>query len=86
MEFLNINITKYLSLLPNAIHSPFYWRILKKTKLVLGLKNLLKKFAKQENSSIFMNSILYVERKNEGRKPGKTLSLRRLEFMPRNLD
>jgi hypothetical protein len=58
MEFLNINITKDLSLLLNAIHSPFYWRILKKTKLVFGLKNPLKKSVKQENSSIFMNCIL----------------------------
>jgi hypothetical protein len=37
-----------------------------------------------------MNS-LFVEwknerRKNESRKPGKNSSLRRLEFMPRNLD
>jgi hypothetical protein len=28
----------------------------------------------------------FVERKNEGRKPDKNPSLRRLEFMPRNLD
>jgi hypothetical protein len=31
-----------------------------------------------------MNNI--VERKNEGRKPDKNSSLRRLEFMPRNLE
>jgi hypothetical protein len=28
----------------------------------------------------------FVERKNEGRKPDNNLSLRRLEFKPRNLD
>jgi hypothetical protein len=28
----------------------------------------------------------FVERKNEGRKPDKNSSLRRLEFMPRNLN
>jgi hypothetical protein len=28
----------------------------------------------------------FLERKIEGRKPDKDLSLRRLEFMPRNLD
>ncbi len=36
MEFLDINLTKKGSnLLFHAIHSPFYWRILKKT-LQLG--------------------------------------------------
>ena len=33
MEFLDINSTKDSSLLLYAIHSPFYWRILKKTIL-----------------------------------------------------
>jgi hypothetical protein len=28
---------------PHAIHSPFYWRILKKTRLYSGFKNAYKK-------------------------------------------
>jgi hypothetical protein len=31
MEFLDTNFTKDSSLLLDAFHSPFYWRILKKT-------------------------------------------------------
>ncbi len=45
MEFLDIthiSLTKYLSLLLHAIHSPFYWRILKKTILFSGFKILTK--------------------------------------------
>ena len=38
-EFLDINFTKDSSLLLQAIHSPFYSRILKKTILFLGFKN-----------------------------------------------
>ncbi len=50
---------KYSSLLLHAIHSPFYWRILKKTVYsTLVLIILTKKSVKQENSSLFMNSIL----------------------------
>jgi hypothetical protein len=30
MEFLDINLTKDSSFLRHAIHSPFYWRILKR--------------------------------------------------------
>ncbi len=56
MEFLDINLTKDSSLLLHAINSPFYWRILKKTILFSGLKNACKKSAKQENSSLFINS------------------------------
>ncbi len=58
MEFLDISSTKDSSLLLHAIHSPLYWRILKKTILFSGFKNYTKKSAKQENSSLFMNSIL----------------------------
>jgi len=36
--------------------SPIHWQILKKTKLYF--KNPLKKSAKQENSNLFINSIL----------------------------
>jgi hypothetical protein len=45
----------------HAIHSPFYWRIFKKIKPFSGFKNPHKKFAKQENSSLLMDSILYNE-------------------------
>jgi hypothetical protein len=50
MKFLDINLAKDSSLLLHAIHSPFYWRILKKTILFSGYKNPCKKSAKQENS------------------------------------
>jgi hypothetical protein len=83
MEFLDINLTKDSSLLSHATHSPFYGR-LKITILFSGFKNFYKKSTKQENSSPFLKIIF--ERKNEGRKPDKNSSLRRLEFMPRNLD
>ncbi len=33
-----------------------------------------------------MNSIYVVERENDGKKPVKPSSLRRLKFSPRNLD
>jgi hypothetical protein len=58
MEFLDIILTEDSSLLLHAIQSPFYWRILKKTIFFRGLKNLVQKNAKQENSSLFINSIL----------------------------
>jgi hypothetical protein len=38
MKFLDINLTKDLSLLLYAIHNPFYLRILKKTVLFSVLK------------------------------------------------
>ncbi len=40
MKFLDINFTKVSSLLLHAIHSPFYWRILKKNHTLLWFKNL----------------------------------------------
>ncbi len=44
MEFLDINLTRDLSLLPHAIQS-FLWQILylKKTSLYSGFKNACKK-------------------------------------------
>ncbi len=39
MEFLDIDLTKDSSLLLHAIHSAFYWRILKKTIHIPGFKN-----------------------------------------------
>jgi hypothetical protein len=50
---LDINLSKDLSLL---IHG-FFWRIFKKPYSSLVLKSY-KKSAKQENSSLFMNSVL----------------------------
>jgi hypothetical protein len=38
MEFLDMNLTKDLSLLLSAIHSLFDWRILQKTILYYGFK------------------------------------------------
>jgi hypothetical protein len=67
MEFLDINLTKdqvLCSMLP--IHSPFYWRILKKTKLFSGFK------------VEYIHEYHFGERKNEGRKLNINLSLRRL--------
>jgi hypothetical protein len=50
MDFLDNNLTKDLSILLHAIHSPFYWQILKKTRLFCAFfKILTKKTAKQEN-------------------------------------
>jgi hypothetical protein len=55
---MDISLTQDSSLLLRAMHSPFYWRILKKTILQSGFNNPYKKFASQENLSLFMNSIL----------------------------
>ncbi len=76
MELLDINVTKDSRFLLHAIHSPFYWRILKKTILFSGFKNSHKKICKTRK----LESIH--ERKYKGRKLDKNLSLRRLEFMP----
>ncbi len=46
MKFLEINLTKDSSPLLH-IHSPFYWRILKKTILISGFKIIYKKSGKQ---------------------------------------
>jgi hypothetical protein len=42
MEFLGISLTKDSSILLHAIHSHFYWQILKKTMLFYGFTNPLK--------------------------------------------
>jgi hypothetical protein len=57
MKFLDINLTKDSSLLLQAIHSSFYWRILKKTILYFGFNTPYKKSAKQEYSRQFMKRI-----------------------------
>jgi hypothetical protein len=55
MEFSDISLKKVSSLLLHAIHSLSYWRILKKTILISGFKNIHTKIREQENSSLFMN-------------------------------
>ncbi len=56
---LYINLAKSTSLLFHAIHSLFYWRNVQKTiTRLLFFKILTKKSSKQENSSLFMISIL----------------------------
>jgi hypothetical protein len=50
MEFLDINLTKDSNLLlDDAIHSLFYWRILKKTILFADAKNPYKKICETRN-------------------------------------
>jgi hypothetical protein len=58
IEFLDLNLTKVSSLLLNTIHCPFYWRTLKEIMLFSGFKNPYKISTKQENLSLFMNSML----------------------------
>jgi hypothetical protein len=64
-----------------AIQSPLYWQISKKTILCSGFKNPYKKTAKQEYSSLFMNSIL--QNRNRGRKPDKNWSMKKLSKFDR---
>jgi hypothetical protein len=82
MEYLDINLTKDSSLLLNAIHSPFYWWILKKTIVFSAFNNPYKKIP-ETRKLVSFHETHFVERKNEGRKPDEISSLRRLEFMPR---
>ncbi len=87
MEFMDmdINLTKGSSLLLHAVHSLFYWRILKTIILLSGFKNPYRKI-RETRKLESIHEYHCVERKNEGRKPMKNLSRKRLEFMPRNLD
>jgi hypothetical protein len=71
MEFLDINLTKNSSLLLHAIHSPFYWRILKKTILFFGFKNTKK--IRETRKLEYIHEKHFVEQKNEGRKPDSSL-------------
>jgi hypothetical protein len=59
MEFLNIILTKDSSLLLVTVHSTSGFE---KTKLYSGFKNPHRKFAEQENMSLFMTSILWHEK------------------------
>jgi hypothetical protein len=67
MEFLDTNLTKDSSLLLHAIHSPFYRRILNKTIPFSAFNNPYKNPPNKKTHS--------VERKNEGRKTRRKLSL-----------
>ncbi len=82
MEFLDINLAK--DSMPFTV--PFYWRISKKTILFPGFKNPYRKSAKQENLSLFINSIVQNGKMRVENQTKLQNSLRRLEFMPRNLD
>ncbi len=82
---MHINLTKDSSLLLNAIHSLFYRRSLKKIILFSGFKNPYIKICETRKLES-LNEYHFVERKNVGGKPNKNLSLRRLKFMPRNLN
>jgi hypothetical protein len=57
MEFLNISLTKVSSLLPHAIHSPFYWRILKKPIFSSGFKNPLIKNPRYKKTRLIFSSV-----------------------------
>ncbi len=72
---------------PEMEHFDIYWRILKKTILLLfsAFNNPYKKSPKTRKPKSF-HETHFGERKNEGRKPDENSSLRRLEFMPSNLD
>ncbi len=52
-EFLDINLTKDSSLLLHAFHSPFYWRVLKKTILYSGFNNSFKKNRETRKLEVF---------------------------------
>jgi hypothetical protein len=68
-----------------SIHSPFYWRILKKTIPSSLVLIILTKKIREKRKLESLHEKHFVKQKNEGRKPDKNLSQRRLEFMPRNL-
>ncbi len=53
MEFLDNNLTKDLSILLHAIHSPFYWWILKKTRLFCAFSKSLQKNPRNKKTKFF---------------------------------
>ncbi len=81
MEFFEHQFNKDSSLLLHATHNPFYWRIWRKLYSSLVLKILTKN---PLNLSLFINSIL--KNRKMRAETLKNLILRRLKFMPRNLD
>jgi hypothetical protein len=70
MEFLDIDLTKDSSLFLHGIHSLFYWRILKKTRLFFGFKNPEKNRQIRKLKSTLEKG--FVERKNEGKNQTET--------------
>jgi hypothetical protein len=74
MKLLDIKLTNDSSLLLRAIRNPFYWRILQKTILYSGFKNLHKEICEiRKLESIHEKQC--VKRKNECRKLDKGSSL-----------
>ena len=53
MEFLDICLTKSRVFLFHAIHSHFYWRVLKKTIFLSGFKNPYKFFLRNSKTRVF---------------------------------
>ncbi len=82
---LDIKLTKDSSLLCHAIRSPFFWWILKKTIFFSGLKVLIQKI-RETRKFKSIHKWHFIEQKNEGRKSDNNSNLRRIDFMPRNLD
>jgi hypothetical protein len=82
MEFLDISLTIDSSLLLHAIHSD--GGIRRKAYSTVVLKIHTKIHEKRKLMCTLEQH--FVERKNEGRKPDKNLSLRVPKFIPRNLD
>jgi hypothetical protein len=85
MEFLDINLKTFkviCSLLFTVLSTGGFKK--KKTILCLILKILTKNSKTRKLESI--HELHFVEWKNDGRKPDKNKSLRRLEFLSRNLD
>jgi hypothetical protein len=78
MEFLDISLTKELESFAPCDSQSLILQDFKENHTLLWFKNPNKKISKEKNSSLFMNC-------NEGRKPNKNSSLRRLEFTLRNL-
>jgi hypothetical protein len=86
MEFLDVNLKEDSSLLLHCNSQSLLLADFKENHTLLWFLKSFKKSAKQENSTLFMNSIICIEWKNVGRKPDKNSSLRRLEFRHRNID
>jgi hypothetical protein len=68
-----------------TVFSTVLWRILKKTILHSGFNNPYKKIRETRKLET-IHDYYFVEWKNEDRKTRQNLSLRKLKFMPRNLD
>ncbi len=83
MEFLDIHLTEDSSRLLHAVHSLSTRAFLNQT--LLCVKKYIQKI--QETRKLeSLNKIASRRKKNEGRKSDENSNLRRLEFMPRNLE